>query len=203
MKRAAVIAGALMLALGVGCGAPKTSVTEVWQAPSPVTPRMKTLLVFGVRVDEPNRRAIEDTFVADLSRYGVKAAQSYVLFPGELPPIDRARAMVNEQHYEGILVLKMRGVHEESRYVPGSYGGFWHGYYGGWGYYGTPGYVVTDKTVIFEATLWDLRNDDKLVWTARTETLNPSSGSEFATSLTRGVNPALVRAGFLPPRPKD
>lgn len=207
MKPFATIVAALLLGLTAACGGPTTSVTQVWRAPSPPTPPMKTVLVFGVRVDEPNRRAIEDAFAADLTRHGVRAAQSYVLFPGELPPIDQARAQVNEAHYEGILVLRARGVNEETRYVHGMSTGFWNGYYGyggyggGWGY--SPGYVVTDKTVVFEATLWDLRAEDKLVWTALTQTLNPSSGTQFARSLTAAVDPALARAGLLAPAAKE
>src|SRR4051794_25060863 len=101
----------LMAALGLGasvvaCGPPKTSVTQVWQAETPRTP-FKSLLVFGVRLDEPNRGVVEDPFAAALTRHGVSSSPSYVLFPGELPPIDQARAQVSTQRYEGILVLKL------------------------------------------------------------------------------------------------
>lgn len=202
MKRLTALVLVAIAGFGAAaCGPPKTAVTQVWQAPSPPTP-MGSVLVFAVRLDEPNRRVLEDTFVADLARRGVKAAPAYTMFPGALPPIDQARAQVNEAHYEGVLVLKLRGVHEEARYVPGA-NGFWRGYYGGWGYnrwgyYGSPGYVVTDETVVFEATLWDLRKEDRLVWTAQTQTLNPANGKDFAVSLKRAVESKLAKAGFIP-----
>lgn len=183
----------------VACGPPKTSVTQVWQATTPRAP-FRSVLVFAVKLDEANRRVLEDTFAADLERYGVRAAPSYSLFPGELPPIDEARAQVSAEQYEGILVLKLRGIRDEARYVPGSTG-FWHGYYGGWGYYGqSAGYIVTDERVTFETTVWDLRQEDLLLWTAQTETLNPDSGTEFAISLKRAIDPTLARTGLIPPR---
>lgn len=200
MKRIGLVIAALIVGAGaVACGPPTTSLTQVWQAETPRTP-FGSMLVFAVRMDEANRRVLEDTFVADLQRRGVRAAPSYVLFPGELPPMDAARRQVSEAHYEGILVLKLRGVRDETRYVPTATG-FWSGYYGGWGYYGSPGSVVTDETVIFETTLWDLRAEDRLLWTARTETLNPTNGTDFAISLKRAVNPELTKQGLLPAAP--
>jgi hypothetical protein len=193
----AIVFGAAVVA----CGPPKTSLTQVWQAETPRTP-FKSMLVFGVRMDEANRRTLEDTFVADLARHGVTATPSYAVFKGDLPPIDQARAQVDKEHYEAVLVLKLRGVRDDMRYTPTTTG-FWSGYYGGWGYYGSPGAVVTDETVVFETTLWDLRTGDRLVWTARTETLNPSNGRDFAISLKRAIDPTLAREGFIvAPPPK-
>jgi hypothetical protein len=60
---------------------------------------------------------------------------------------------------------------------------------------------VTDETVVFETTLWDLRTGDRLVWTARTETLNPSNGTDFAISLKRAIDPTLAKEGFIVPAP--
>lgn len=201
MNRIALgIMAILALGGGVACGPPKTSLTQVWQAETPRTP-FKSMLVFAVRMDEANRRTLEDTFTADLARHGVTAAPSYSVFKGELPPIDQARAQVVREHYEAVLVLKLRGVRDDMHYTP-STTGFWSGYYGGWGMYGTPGSLVTDETVVFETTLWDLRTTDRLVWTARTETLNPSNGTDFAISLKRAVDPALARDGFITHAPR-
>lgn len=195
-----MIFGAFIVGSGViACGPPKTSLTQVWQAETPPTP-LARMLVLAVRMDEANRRVLEDTFVQDLGRHGVSAAPGYTVFPGELPALDQARATVSQDGYEGVLVLKLRGVRDDARYVPGSMG-FWGGYYGMWGgpgyYGGAPGYVVNDETVVFETTLWDLRRGDRLLWTARTETLNPMNGMDFAVSLKRAVDPALARDGFI------
>lgn len=192
---AAIAVGTAMVA----CGPPRTSLTQVWHAETSRAP-LTSMLVFAVRMDEANRRVLEDAFAADLQRHGVNAAPSYTMFPEELPPIETARKQVGEAHYEGILVLELRAERDETRYSP-SATGFWSGYYGGWGSYrsyGSPGYVVTDKIVVFETTLWDLRAEDRLLWTARTETLNPANGTEFAISLKRAIDPALAEKGLIP-----
>jgi hypothetical protein len=93
----------------------------------------------------------------------------------------------------------MKGTRERQTYVPGGYsGGFWGGYYGaGWGY--DPGYMVTDTFVNFETTLWDPHGEGKMVWSAVTETENPSSSSDFIAGLSKSIIPALVQARLLPP----
>jgi hypothetical protein len=80
--------------------------------------------------------------------------------------------------------------------VPGAYdAGFWGGYYGmgGWG----GDYLVTDQNVNFENTLWDASGEGKLLWSGTTSTLNPSSGHDFASSLSKAVIPDLEKAGFI------
>jgi hypothetical protein len=193
--------GALALALVASCGGAgsTTSVTQVWRA-AWTPPTMRTMIVFGARMDEANRRALEDGFVGALATHGVAARPSYMLFPGEPPDRDKARASVKEAGFDGILVATLSSVREKQTYVPGSYsGGFWATYYGpGWGSY-SPGHVVTDEVVSFETTLWDTRADDKLVWAMFTETTNPSSGSEFVTSLRKAVLSALAGAHLIAP----
>lgn len=106
---------------------------------------------------------------------------------------------------DGVIVASMKGVHERQTYVPGTYeGGFWNDYYGpGWGGAWDPGYVVTDQFVKFETSLWDPSGSGKMVWSAVTQTENPSSGKDFASSLTKSVIPAMTQGGFLPPATKD
>lgn len=48
----------------------------------------------------------------------------------------------------------------------------------------------------FETTVWDLRNDDRLVWTTSTRTTNPSAGRDFVDSLTDAVVPRLAETAL-------
>lgn len=193
----------LAIALAASCSSTKTSVTQVWQAPLPVPQAMRNVIVFGVRTDEATRRTLEDRFAAELAKHGLRAVPSYQVFTGALPDQEKARQRVKELGFEGALVADLKDVRERQTFVPGSYsGGFWTGYYGtGWGY-GSPGYVVTDEIVTFETTLWDLRQEDKLVWAALTKTTNPASGPKFVKSLTNAVLPKLQSSGQIPPEPE-
>jgi hypothetical protein len=160
---------------------------------------MRSLVVFGGRVSDTNRRIVEDGFVAALTKHGVRAIPSYTLLP-QLPSKDEARAALKQVGTDGFLVATLRGIHEQTTiYGGGGYnGGFWGGYYGtGWA--GAPTQITTDQYVNFETSLWDGQGDGKLVWSALTETSNPSSRADFMSSLLNKVIPALTQAGLLPP----
>jgi hypothetical protein len=160
---------------------------------------MKNLLVFGGRMNQTNRRTLEDGFVAVLASHGVHATASYVLFPGDVPDKEQARTAAQQAGVDGVLVAVMRGAHDKATIVPGAYpDGFWGGYYGpAWA--ADTGQIVVDTFVKFETSLWDSRGDGKMVWSAVTQTENPSSGPDFVKSLTRDVIPAMTKAGLLPP----
>jgi hypothetical protein len=187
-------------ALACGC-AGGTTVTEVWSAREPVAP-MRNILVMGARMDDTSRRTLEDGFVGSLAQHGVRATPSYMLFPNGFPTTDEAQNAVRSVGFDGLLVANSRGVTQRTTVVPGGYGGgFWGGYYWGsaWtGWY--PGYVYTDEFVKFETTLWDGgTGKGKLVWSAVSETENPTSGKDFTSSLLKKVMPALTQAGLVPP----
>jgi hypothetical protein len=191
-------AAAFLLALGAGCGGPQTSVTQVWKAE--VASPMRSVLVFGVGMDDTNRRAIEDAMAAELSKRHVAVKPSYELFPGTPSDRDAARKLVTQAGFEGVLVATQRKVTEKTTVLPGTYyGGFWNNYYGQapWIDY-DPGYVLTDEVVTFETTLWDERAGDRLVWSADLQTTNPSAGRKFATSLTESVMSKLEEGGLVP-----
>jgi hypothetical protein len=176
------------------CSATRTSVTQIWSAPVATAP-MKHVLVFGARLDEATRRVLEDGFVAELAKHGVAARRSYELFPGELPERDKARPVIEERGFEGILVATLKNVTKTEMIVSTSR--FWSTYGGSMAY---PGYVVTEPIVNFETTLWDARHDDLLGFAALTKTASPSSDRDFVKSLTETVVSSLVEARFVPPK---
>jgi hypothetical protein len=200
--------GLLVLAVAVaaatfGCGGPSTSVTQTWKAQAPSTPPMRSILVFGAKMDETNRRAFEDAFVRGLAAHGVAARASYELFPGQLPDRDTAKTAAERAGFDGILVATSKGSQEVTTYVPNQYPSNFWGYYGATGMdaYGyAPGYVTTTEIASLETTLWDRRADEgKLVWSASTRTASPSPGEKFTKSVVDKVLPEIERAGFIPP----
>jgi len=193
------VATAVLTLLLAGCSTTPTEMTTVWKDPSYAAGPMKNIVVFGGRMNATNRRTLEDGFAAALSAHGVQATPSYTLFPGDLPAKQDAQTALQKAGVDGVLVADMRGEKTQSTYVPGPYAGpFWGGYYGGWGGAFDPGYVTTDKFVKFETSLWSPSGAGKMVWSAVTETENPSSGKDFVSSLTKSVIPSLTNAGFLP-----
>jgi hypothetical protein len=192
-----------MAALGTGCE-PKTSLTQVWSAPVPISARpMHKLVVMASKMDEANRRVLEDTFVAGLRARGVDAIPAYKLFPEGVPDRAKAEQAVESIGADGVLVATFRGSHEVQTYTPGI---VTPGYYA-WGYASYadyyPGYVSTDVFVRLETTLWDARAANTVVWSGLTNTANPSTGRDFVDSVSATVLPALANAGFIPPRPNQ
>jgi hypothetical protein len=155
---------------------------------------MKSMVVFGGRMNATDRRTLEDALTSALSEAGIHATPSYSMFPGDLPAQVDARTALQNAGIDGALVASMKRI--EERTIPGGYSGsFWGGYYGpGWGGGWDPGYVAREVRDV----VWSLGDQGSIVWSATTETQNPSSGKDFASSLTHSVVPALAEAGFLP-----
>jgi hypothetical protein len=183
--------GALALVCGA-CTTEPTQVTDVWKDPSYAGP-MKNIVVFGAKLNETNRHTLEDGFVSALAGRSVRATQSYKVLPNPLPSREAARSMLKQASFDGVLVATLKGVKDEVTVVGGT--GLWDGYYGStWG----DEYAVTEPVVKFETSLWD-PTSGKVVWSAVTQTDNPSSGTDFTNSLTKEVVPRLEGAGLISP----
>jgi hypothetical protein len=159
----------------------------------------KTLVVFGVGLDETNRRALEDAFVTALTTHGVRATPSYKLFPGMLPSGKEARAALQEAAVDGALVSNLRVLKKnttvEAEGAPEYWGVLQRP---GWGAAYGPDRIANAGAVRFETSLWDLRAA-KVVWSANTRTDRASLTKDCASSLTEEVVPEMVKAGALPP----
>jgi hypothetical protein len=158
---------------------------------------MKNIAVFGGRLNDTDRRTLEDGFVSALAAYGVHATPSYTMFPQSQVPPDAAsvRATLKSAGYDGALVSTLKGVSEQVVVAPEAdwAGGFYGAYWGP----EAPVYAQTDQFVKFETTLWS-PSDGKMVWSAITQTENPTSGRDFVSSLTKTIVPSLAKAGFIP-----
>jgi hypothetical protein len=173
-----------------------TTETAVWKSSTYAAGPMKNIAVFAGRVDATQRHMLEDQLVSALSAYGVRATASYAMFGDQVPP-DQAsiRASLRSGGYDGALVSTLKGVSERTLVAPDTDWGV--GFYGAYWGPGAPVYAETDQFVKFETTLWD-PNSGKMVWSTITQTENPTSGKDFATSLSKTVVPSMAKAGLLP-----
>jgi len=162
---------------------------------------MTNLLVVAARLDPTQRRTLEDGFASAMSMHGIRATPSYSLFPDGLPDSKQARDLVRKGSFDGVLVSVLRNLTEVTYIHVGVdfSGGFFDGYWGpGWA---TPPPPQSNEDVKFETTLWDPRGKGKLVWSAVTQTVSPTSGRAFVTSLVNRIEPALVKDGLIPAAP--
>jgi hypothetical protein len=175
------------------CSTP-TTISDVWRDPSYSAGPMRKIFVVGGTRNETNRRSLEDSFAASLSQHSVAAMASYRVFPGH-PDRDTVKQYLQAQGYDGALVVKLRGVNTQTTLVPDANFGWY------WGYaWGPDYYVETDQYVKVESSLWDAHSA-KLVWSAVTETANPSSSSDAIQSIVGKVTSTLTKEGLIPSTP--
>lgn len=198
-----------LLALLAGCAS--TSLISSWESPDYRGGPVKKLAVFVMVQDESLRRFAEDHMVQKIPP-GTVATAGHALFDKPGGDKDKVRARLIEDGYDSVLVSRLVAVEKTQSYVPpqthfiqtGPYLGAMP-YYGNFvGYYGqgygmvqtTPGYTVENTTVVVETVLYKLP-DDKPVWTATTQSLDPRSRSEMVQAISNIVDVELEKRGLV------
>lgn len=216
----------------VGCTTPTSTTHVFAAQDIPTRAPMRQVIVFARGMSEGGRRATEDAFVASLGERGVTARPSYELFPtmpepnavraavqgagfdgvlvttlrgvdtrsGYMPGSSAPRnsPLMDGYEYGGV---------GSGSYGSGSYGsiGGSSGPNGSMGWTGPQEDIVTDRIVDVETNLWDLRGSDgrgTLVWSAKSQTENPSSAGDTAKSLTKEIVPKMTAAGIIGEKPR-
>jgi hypothetical protein len=181
------------LVVGLAACSTSTTLTEVWRDPNFSAAPMRKIAVFGATNNEAQRRALEDSFASALSRHTVQALPSYNVYQDRQIDRSAAQRWLEKEGYDGALVVRLTGIQTHVTLEPGA---DFVGYYG-W----TSGYYVdTDQYVKVETTLWNARNG-KLVWSASSETENPTSSSDAISSLTAKIITSLTSERLIPPSP--
>lgn len=203
------LGAAVLVVLGAaafaGCAGNSTLV-NMWRDPAYNQPPMQSVLVVAVRRNPTMRRTLEDAFVHQLEKHGVRATPSYGRFAEAPPDTSQIDDLVNAGGYDGLILATRLPTERSTSYVPGyvstqpvSYVSPWSGRYRTyWVDVMHPGYVERDVTVRHEVELWNLRSGGRLVWTGTGETLNPSSPAEVNHDVAKNVVPELARQGFIP-----
>jgi hypothetical protein len=172
-----LVTTALMLA---GCSG--TKLAAVWKDPEVTFEPFSTVVVLVMTGDQAMREKAEDTFVHGLPSK-VMGIPSHDILPGtERPPIKDILERLRKVHADGVVVYRLAGIDKyetyvdrQAYYVPDSYYSSFSSY---WGYFSPvvyePGYQVEDRVVRVETNVFSVA-DEKLVWSAQSETLNPES----------------------------
>jgi len=183
----ALLAGTLACATG---GTPDLETS--WRDPSVSTLHFRRMLVSYVSNDESVRQRVEDKLAKQIPN----SFPAYRVAP-DLNLRDRhaASALLREKMFDGAIVMRVVDAQDRQTYTPLTtwYTGYpsFYGYLGSsWGMVQRPGYVVTDRVVSVETTIYSL-NDDKLLWAARTRTLNANSSSKLVDETVDAVVRAL------------
>jgi len=206
---------AILLVSGIlwSCS-PATRVTGSWVNSSARGTMLsgKTVFIASLTRNMEVRTKLENALASEAALKNIKVVKSTDFFSPDFyqkkPTETTLMSKIQNSGANYILTISLINKQSETRYVPGSAGYAPYPYYGWYGgfysYYNywrpmfyEPGYYVTDKTYFMETNLYDMANN-KLVWSAQTETVNPGSIDAFVNGYPKILIDQMARDGLLP-----
>ncbi len=200
---AAVIIGVIVVA---GCGS--TQLVSLWKDPSYNAAPLHKIMVVAVRKDQVRRRMWEDAVVAAMNtqKAGTVATPSYQLFPNEIPDTAALQQDSKDQGFDGVLVVarveRSTLTNEVPSYVSQEpvteYKRRWNAYVTHYETVVHPGYVDSSKVVSVRTDLLLANEDGRLVWSATSRSVDPSSADQFRSEVAETVAKQLTEARLVP-----
>ena len=194
--------GFVLAVLAMGCAT--TQIQSSWKDPSADAIHFQKVVVFALAKDPSTRRIAEDELVRG-STSGTMVASHTFVSDAELGDVPAVKQKVKAQGFDGAVVMRPVGTQTRQTVVPGTpmqpfgapYSSLW-GYYG-YGYPGAymPDTVRTDRYVEIETLVYSVP-DEKLLWGARSETMNPSSVNELVDDVAKAAREDLRKQGLIP-----
>jgi hypothetical protein len=204
-----------LLAMAVSCFATsfcQTQILNSWKDPNTniTNPSVHKIVVAALLYNQSVRRNVEDYMV---TLYPGVAVQSYMVLGGDsiLSDENGESQKLRNLGYDGVVIMKQTDKTSAQSYVPvdGAYYSTWGGYWRhGWGrgmYYvpvqtvnPAPIEVKTVNNWFVEVNVYSLaNNNNKLIWSANTKTINPGGRIPLFTDVCDAVRGQMVQDGFL------
>ncbi|MEM7109555.1 MAG: hypothetical protein AAF519_15125 [Bacteroidota bacterium] len=176
-----------------------TRIVSSWKAPDmEVDPDTFTkVLVVVLGPSESSRRIAEDK----ISSRNEIFYPSYNYFQHEdvAKNLDSAKQVVRNENFDGVLFLRLEAVEKDVNYVPRtnySSRTYWPHHTAYWGRYYEPGYYKVDTNYIIETSAFSVAKD-KLLWTAISETVNPTDIEKSVDDIMKQVYKRMIEDGFI------
>lgn len=197
--------------LMAGCGS-SSQITGSWKSPDATGNAYRKVLVAALTSNAAARQTVETELVNRLQKKGIRATRSLDVFPlsfaqGKLPPRGEIIPKIRQSGHDAVLTASLLDSNTETHYVPNTIAyapmGAYVYYNNFYGYYShqysmvyAPGYYVATNTYFLETNLYDVASE-KLLWSAQSETYDPSSLSRFSKSFARLTMGRLSKDGIL------
>lgn len=207
---------------GAACGCSTTTIQSSWTDPTFSGTPFSRVAVVALFDTEAESRTFEERAAAALDERGIDAVPAYTILGDEqrMYEQDELKAELATANVDGILIYRLIAVDERSVYrdpapymqVPSAvmWGdpNYWY-YYPRWDYYWhwrsswdvthSPGYWEPLAYVIVESSLFDARRD-RLVWTAKSETVEGARFDSLSESIVDKVTDRLASMNVIEPR---
>jgi hypothetical protein len=196
-----ILAAVASLMFIAGCGS--TQLVNLWKDPSYQAAPLKKIMVIAMRKNQLNRRMWEDAFVSALKedKAGTVGVPSYQLFPDEIPDTLEVREKTKAEGFDGVLLVARVEHGTVKTDVPGYVSSEPYTEYSyRWGTYVTryltvshPGYTDSQTVVSVRTDLLLPQEEGRLVWSATSTQIDPSSHDQFRHSVSDLVMDKLVK----------
>lgn len=195
-----------------------SSVTEMsgtWKKPGTTATKFNKIIVMGVSKNLVAKSTVENAIVSQLRKNGLNAVAGANVLPTSTFDADadgkadedskeNIKAKLTELGVDGALVLSLLDKKESERYVPGTtmyspYNSYYpfYGYWGGaYNMVNTPGYYEKVTNYFLTGNFYNVKTE-ALIWSAQSETFNPTSLSDFASSYSEKVVDELLSSGII------
>jgi len=209
-----------LLVLLFGCHS--TKIIGTYKAPD-LTKTYDDIFVVGLVGKQLTDKSVAADLVDMLQKRKVNAQAIKGTITPDMELTDEKKKEIADElkskGFDSVLTFALVSVDDKETYTPASYstvtyGGYGGGYGGGyyptgahygsyWGYYGyhspqvyQEGYYTSSTVYTLEAALYDLETEG-LVWSARSETLDPSSVNSFSIEYAETVAYQLLKDGIV------
>jgi len=211
----------LCAVLLLGSCSTRSELISTWELPGAGVGPFHKVVVFALMEDSSRSRSVEMAAVDQLQKNGVDAVPGFqIIDPSKKINMNTMEKQVASTGADAVMIYKVIALDKNMRYVPPTEyvmsdmddlswwdDPFW-GYYAPypyhyWGYYYpayqvtvSPGYWTKYDTYRVETVLYRT-SDNRLVWTAISETYNPRNKSDLGQSLTKRLVKKLKRVKIL------
>jgi len=198
---AVIIAAALI----DGCGS--TQLVNLWQDPAYTPAPMHKIMVMAMRKDPLIRRMWEDAFVVAAAgkSSGTEMVSSYHLFPDSIPEPSAMDTLMAKEGIDGVLVVARMERDTLTSDMPGyistepvtEYSPRWNTYVTRYEAVYYPDYVDTTTAVSVRTDLLLAKNHGQLIWSATSESIDPTSRGDVRNSVADIAVKQLRKSGFI------
>lgn len=201
-----ILVFAVLAVVSIGCGS--TQLVDVWQDPAFEQRPMDKVLVVAMQKDDMRRRLWEDAFVETMLERDedINAVPSYTLFPENFPDTAAVREGVGNRGFDGVLLITGIAKEEYLLKYPGYYSEqpvslyspWWNTYVTRYEVVYHPGYLERETAVRVAADMLYTNGDGRLVWSAVSETVDPTSRQQLKNSVSDVMVDDLADANLIP-----
>lgn len=200
----------LLLIVGLNFGCSSTRIIAVWKDQETKPEKFSKIAVIAISSSNIYRLSFENKMVEELNFETKRAYSSLQMVPPMPKPTEDNREVIGNYFanadYDAILTISLLDDKEDTRYVPGeSYviprtfvNPFGRYYYTIYQRVNTPGYYENSRKILIEANLYSV-NDGRLLWSAQTKTVDPSSLELISGEYAKTLVQQLRKDGYLEP----